>query len=407
MLDRIAPPRMGRSFRWLLASTWVSNIGDGIALAAGPLLIASQTDNAMLVALGGLLQRLPWLVFGLYAGALADRVDRRRMIMVADGLRAVVLGVLGFIIVTGAVNVTVVLVAMLLLGVAEVFVDSSTQTILPMVVDHDDLGVGNARLAGGFLVGNQVVGPPLGAFLFAAGMAVPFVTQALLVALAVVLIARIATPKGAVRDLGGTRILRDIAEGVRWLIRHEAVRTLALIIVAFNVTYGAASSVLVLYALDHLHMTEVGFGLLSTSAAIGGLLSTAMYGRIERRFDLGDVMRVCLLLEVLAHLSFALATSGYVAMVIMFVFGAYNFVWYAVSQTVRQRATPIELQGRVGSVYMVAVFGGIVIGQALGGWIAEQWGLTAPFWFAFVGSGITLALVWRHLSAIAHSDAAT
>jgi predicted MFS family arabinose efflux permease len=405
VVNRIAPARLGRSFRWLLASTWVNNIGDGIALAAGPLLVASQTDNALLVALGGALQRVPWLVFGLYAGALADRVDRRRMIMVADGLRAVVLVLLAGIIITGHVNIAAVLTAMLLLGVAEVFVDSASQTILPMVVDHDDIGIGNARLASGFLVGNQIVGPPVGAFLFAAGMAVPFVTQAVLVALAVFLIAQIATPRGPVRDVGDTHILRDIVDGVRWLIHHDAVRTLAIIIVAFNVTFGAAWSVLVLYALDHLHMSEVGFGLLSTAAAVGGLLSTAMYGRIERRFDLGDVMRVCLLLEVFAHLAFALTTSGYVAMVIMFVFGAYAFVWFAVSQTVRQRATPIELQGRVGSVYMVGVFGGIVLGQVLGGWIAQQWGLTAPFWFAFVGSGVTLALVWRQLSSIAHARA--
>jgi predicted MFS family arabinose efflux permease len=405
VLNRIAPPRMGRSFRWLLASTWVNNIGDGIALAAGPLLVASQTDNALLVALGGVLQRVPWLVFGLYAGALADRVDRRRMIIVADGLRAVVLVVLGFIIFADTITIAVVLVAMLLLGIAEVFVDAASQTILPMVVDHDDIGLGNARLAGGFLVGNQVVGPPLGAFLFAAGMTLPFVTQALLVALAVILIAQITTPRGPVRDLEDTHIVRDIVEGVRWLVHHDAVRTLAVIIVAFNVTFGAAWSVLVLYALEHLHMTEVGFGFLSTAAAAGGLLSTALYGRIERRFDLGDVMRVVLLLEVCAHLAFALTTSGYVAMVIMFVFGAYAFVWFAVSQTVRQRATPMELQGRVGSVYMVGTFGGIVLGQVLGGWIAEQWGLTAPFWFAFIGSGITLALVWRQLSAIAHAEA--
>jgi len=405
VLNRLAPTRMGRSFRWLLASTWVNNIGDGIALAAGPLLVASQTDNTMLVALGAMLQRVPWLVLGLYAGAVADRVDRRRMIMVADGLRTVVLIVLGGIIATGNVTIAAVLIAMLLLGIAEVFVDSASQTILPMVVDHEDIGIGNARLAGGFLVGNQIVGPPLGAFLFAAGMAFPFVVQAVLVALAVVLIAQIATPKGPVREISDSHIVRDIVEGVRWVMRNDAVRTLALIIVAFNVTFGAAWSVLVLYALDHLHMTEIGFGLLSTSAAAGGLLSTALYGRIERRFDLGDVMRVVLLLEVLAHLSFALTTSGHVAMVIMFVFGAYAFVWFAVSQTVRQRATPMELQGRVGSVYMVGVFGGIVVGQALGGWIAGQWGLTAPFWFAFVGSGITLALVWRQLSSIAHAEA--
>ena len=407
MFDRIAPPRMGRSFRWLLSATYVSNIGDGIALAAGPLLVASQTDNAILVAMAALLQRLPWLLLGLYAGALADRIDRRRMVMIADGLRGVVLVGLSVVIVTGAFSIGAVLAAMLLLGVAEVFVDTPSQTLLPMVVDHRDLGLGNARLQAGFLVGNQVVGPPIGAFLFAIGMAVPFVTQAVLVALSVLLVARIATPKGPVRELDDTHVLNDIVEGVRWLVHHAAVRTLAIVIVAFNITWGAAWAVLVLYALDHLNMTEVGFGLLTTSAAVGGLLSTVLYGRIERRFDLGNVMRVCLLLEVVSHLGFALTNSAIVAMALMFVFGAYAFVWGAVSQTVRQRATPMELQGRVGSVYMVCVIGGIVVGQALGGWIAETWGLTAPFWFAFVGSAVTLALVWRQLPAIARTEATT
>lgn len=398
---------MGISFRWLLSATWSNNVADGIALAAGPLLMASLTSNAMLVALAALLQRVPWLLLGLYAGAIADRVDRRRMIIVSDALRAIVVTGLSVILVTGQVSIAAVLILLLLLGVAEVFADSAFQTLLPMMVASDDLGIGNARLQGAFLLGNHIIGPPVGAFLFAAGIAWPFITQAVLVALSVILISRIATPKGAVRETTGTHVLHDIAEGVRWLVHHAAVRTLAVVIVAFNITWGAAWAVLVLYALDHLNMSEVGFGLLTTSAAVGGLLSTVLYGRIERRFDLGNVMRACLLLEVVSHLAFALTTSGTVAMVIMFVFGAYAFVWGAVSQTVRQRATPMELQGRVGSVYMVCVFGGIVIGQALGGWIAETWGLTAPFWFAFVGSGITLVLVWRQLPSIAHTTAAT
>jgi predicted MFS family arabinose efflux permease len=113
-------------------------------------------------------------------------------------------------------------------------------------------------------------------------------------------------------------------------------------------------------------------------------------------------MRACLLLEVLTHLSLALATQGWQAIVVMLVFGSYAYVWLTVSQTVRQRAVPTEFQGRVSSVYMVGLFGGLLIGQALGGWIAEEWGLTAPFWFAFVGSGLTLAVVWRQLAAIAH-----
>lgn len=406
LLDRLAPPRMGSSFRWLLGSSWVTNIGDGIAVAAGPLLVASQTHNAVLVALAGVLQRAPWLVFGLFAGVVADRVDRRVLVMTADGVRAGVVAVLSVFIATGHVDITVVLVAMFLMGTADVFADTTSSTLLPMLVKPDDLGIGNARFQASYLLASQVLGPPIGAFLFGAGMVLPFVTQAVCVGLGVLLVARIATPKGGVRDASDTHLLRDIAEGVRWLVGHAAVRTLALVIVAFNVTWAAAWAVLVLYSLDHLHMGEVGFGLLTTASAVGGLVGTTAYGWIERHVSLATIMRVCLLLEVGMHLTLALTTSGAVAMAVMVVFGAYAFVWVTVSQSVRQRATPTELQGRVAGVYLVGVFGGMVVGQALGGWIAERWGLVAPFWFAFVGSGITLALVWRQLDHIAHAPPA-
>ena len=125
---------MGTSFRWLVASSWTSNLGDGIGLAAGPLLVASQTSDPILVALAGLLQRLPWLLFGLYAGVLADRVDRRLIVVAVDLARAGVLAVLTAMLVTGHVNITVVLVTMFLLGTAETFADTTTGTLLPMVV---------------------------------------------------------------------------------------------------------------------------------------------------------------------------------------------------------------------------------------------------------------------------------
>ena len=326
--------------------------------------------------------------------------------MLSDAVRAGVVAMLCVVIATGRVDIALVLVAMFLLGVTEVFADTTSATLLPMLVERADLGLGNARFQASFLVANQIVGPPLGAFLFAAGMVWPFVVQVVCVALGVVLVARIATPKGGVRGAADSHVTRDIVEGVRWLVHNAAVRTLALVILAFNVTWGAGWSVLVLYSLDHLHMRDIGFGLLTSAAAVGGLVGTSSYGWIERHVALSTVMRVCLLLEVLTHLSLALTTSGTVAIAIMVVFGAYAFVWGTVSQTVRQRVTPTELQGRVGSVYLVALFGGLVIGQALGGWLAETWGLTAPFWFAFVGSGLTLVLVWRQLANIAHAQPA-
>src|SRR3712207_5402718 len=149
LVEAVLPARMGTPFRWLVGSSWVGNLGDGIALAAGPLLVASQTQDPLLVALGALLQRLPWLLFGLHAGVLADRVDRRRLVIAVDLARAGVLVVLAAALLTGDVGIAVVLTALFVLGVAEVFADTGTGTLLPMVVARSDLGIGNARLMAG------------------------------------------------------------------------------------------------------------------------------------------------------------------------------------------------------------------------------------------------------------------
>jgi predicted MFS family arabinose efflux permease len=138
--------------------------------------------------------------------------------------------------------------------------------------------------------------------------------------------------------------------------------------------------------------------------AIGGIAGTTAYGWITRRVSLGDIMRIGLIIETLTHLSLALTTTPAVAMVIFFVFGAHAFIWGTTSITVRQRAVPTELQGRVSSVNSVGVFGGIVFGSATGGLIAQRWGITAPFWFAFVGSAIFVVLIWGQLAHIAHAD---
>lgn len=404
VIEAVAPARLGPGFRHLMASAWVSNLGDGIALAAGPLLVASQTRSPALVSMAMLLVGLPWLLFGLFAGAVADRVDRLRMVVVANLLRSVVLAVLCVTIVTGVVNIALVLGAMFLLGTAEVFADTAYRTFLPMLVDKADLGIANARLQAGFITLNQFAGAPLGAALFAVGMAVPFGAQILCGLLGVVLATRIALPPGPVRGEVDTHVLRDIGEGLRWLMGNAPVRTLALVIVTFNITWAAAWSILVLYSLDVLHMGPIGYGLLTSAAAAGGLVGTFLYGWLERHVPLATLMRACLSLEVVMHLGFAVTRVPWIAVLIMFGFGVYAFAWGTLSQAVRQRAVPMEFQGRVGSVYSVSIFGGTVIGSGLGGLIAQHGGVLAPFWFAFVGSGVTLALVWRQLGHIAHAD---
>lgn len=404
LVETIAPRRLGLDFRWLVASSWVTTLGDGIALAAGPLLIASQTHDAGVVALAALLNWAPQLLFGLYAGALADRLDRRLIVVTVNLVRVVVLAVLAGSIVTDLVSVPVVLGSLFLLGSAEVFADNTSSTLLPMLLGRADLALGNARLMSGFITFNQLAGPPIGAALFAAGAAWPFVTQAVLVLAGAGLVSRIALPPHGRAPEERTHMRADVAEGFRWVLHHPAVRTLVLTIFTFNITFGAAWSVLVLYATQRLDMGAVGFGLLTTTSAVGGLAGTAAYGWITARVSLGNIMRVGLVYETLTHLSLALTRSPAVALAIFFGFGAHAFIWGTTSATVRQRAVPTALQGRVGSVNMLGVCGGLVIGAAIGGQLARHWGVTAPFWFAFAGSALFVVLIWRQLRHIAHDD---
>lgn len=405
LLDLIAPPRLGTPFRWNLASVWVSNLGDGIALAAGPLLVASQTRNPLLIAAAAMAQRAPVLLVGLLAGALADRVDRTRLVVLANLLRALVLGALVVTIVTGWVSITLVLVAVFAIGLAEQFADSASRAVLPMLIDKADLPIGNARHMAGYLVANEFLGPPLGAFLFAAGMALPFTAQAGALLLAAWLFTRMGLPRGGVREVVETHISRDIIDGLRWIWGNAPVRTLSLIIFLFNLTWGAPWGVLVLWAQERLGVGPVGFGLLSTASGIGGMFAVASFDRLQRRVSLAQLMKGCLTLEVVVHLGFALTSRWWIALVLMFVFGSYVFVWGSVSSAVRQRATRHEFQGRVASVYSFGLAAGLLVGQFLGGLIATHFGPAAPFWFAFVGSGLTLALVWPRLGDIAHATA--
>ena len=407
LLGLLLPARLGTRFRWLVASSWTSNLGDGFALAAGPLLVASQTRDPTLVALATLLQRLPWLLFAIPAGVLADRRGRSAIVATVDVARTAVLALLALAIISGRVDIAIVLAALFVLGTAEVFGNTAMAALPPLLVGRGDLVLANARLQTGLVVVFQLVGPPVGAALFALSVPLPFAAQALLVALGALFIVRVRAGTPSAPATTARRLRGDVVEGLRWVRHNAPVRTLVLTILTFNVTFGAAWSVLVLYARERLGMDAVGFGLLTTALAVGGIAGTGSYGWITQRVSLFNLMRVGLVIETFTHLALALTTRPLVALLVMVVFGAHAFIWGTTSVTVRQRAVPNELQGRVGSINSLATFTGIVVGSALGGPIAARWGITAPFWFAFAGSAVFVVAIWRELAHIAHQDQLT
>lgn len=385
-----------------MSSSWTTNLGDGIALAAGPLLIASVTDNAGLIGLAWMLARLPWLLFGLYAGVVADRLDRRVIMITANALRAGLLAVFAAAIAYDMVGVAAIFAALFVLGVAEVFADNTASTLVPMVTAIPDLTTANARLTVGFMTLNQLAGPPIGAALFAIGLWLPFATQAVIMALGAVMISRVAGVSGRpMNEASSNSLPTAIAEGVRWLWRHPRVRTLAILIFAFNITFGAAFSVLVVLASDRLGLDELGYGLLIGSSAVGGVIGATAYGWTERRIGVVSIMRLGLIIETITHLVLATSTAAPPAFAILVLFGAHAAMWGTLSTSIRQAAVPLEYQGRVSSVYQLGLQAGLVIGAGLGAAIAAAAGVTAPYWFGFVGSALLLALIWSRISNIA------
>ncbi len=402
ILEGVLPARLGRSFRWLWTASLADNLADGILLAAAPLLVASLTEDPFPVAMAVFLQRLPWLVFSLLAGAVVDRVDRRRLSILVGLVRAAIVGVLVVAIATGGLNIAVVYVVAFLLGTAETFADNAASTLVADTVPHGGLGIANARLVASLMVTNHLIGPPIGAFLFGLGRVHPFTTYVVLMAAGALLVTRVRPDP--VEHRGERRAVRhEIAEGLRWLWHHPPVRTLAITITGFNVTFGAAMAVQVLYARQRLGLDDLGFGLFLAASAVGGIVGSSAYGALERRFPLGTLMRVSLVLETLVHLTLAVLRSPWLAGGVMFVLGAYASVWGTTANTVRQRAVPSRLLGRVGSVYMLGSLGAIAVGTVIGGALAEWGSITTPLWFAGIGSAVMTAALWRQFPLIAHA----
>jgi MFS family permease len=406
LIARVAPPALGRDFRWLWAQATITNLGDGMLLAAGPLLVTTITREPFAVAASVFLQHLPWVLFGIPAGAIIDRVDRRRLTIGVNVLRGAVLLALTASILTGTIDLWIIFLTVFLLGTAEAFTDNASSALVATHVPKEHLGVANSRMSGTGILGNQLLGPPLGAILFGVGMAIPFGVDAICVLLGAVLVSRIATTVAPVVPPERRHIRHEIADGARWLWHHPPIRALALTIFSFNVTFGMTYGLYVLLAKERLGLDDLGYGLLLTVAAIGGIAGSVAYPTLERRFSLATLMRAGLLLETVTHLIFAVTTLPIVAAATMLLFGVHETIWGTTSTTVRQRTVPSSFLGRVTSVYMLGLFGGLVIGSIIGGAVAQRFGITAPFWLAFVGSALILAVIWRTLDDIAHAPIA-
>ena len=390
--------RLGADFTKLWTAAAVSNIGDGVTMVAGPLLVASLTTDPAAVAGAVFAQQLPWLLFALISGAWADRLDRRRLVVAVDLIRAAALVVLTVAITAGAVSVPLIYAVFFLLGTAETLADTAAAAFVPAIVPAASLPTANSLLSATFTVANQFAAKPLGAWLFVVAAALPFGVNAISFVLAAALIAGMrSVPAPPPRTTHPRSLRADITAGLRWLWRHRLLRTLAVTMAFGNLVFCAAFAVFVLYSASRLGLSSVGYGVLLTTFAVGGLLGTLVAPGLLRTVGATTLLRAGLLVEIALHAILAATTSPVAAGAIIIVFGVHTVVWGVVVTTIRQRAVPSALFGRVTSVYSLLDLGGAALGSLLGGLVAQAYGLVATFWTAAVAMGVIAVCAWGPL----------
>ncbi|SCF27052.1 Predicted arabinose efflux permease, MFS family [Micromonospora purpureochromogenes] len=404
-MTAVSSPRLGPDFARLWTASAVANLGDGVTMIAGPLLVASISDDPAAVAAAAVAPQLPWLLFALVSGALVDRFDRRRLVVAVNLARGAVLAALAVAVLAGAATVPLICLAFFLTGVGETLADTASGALLPALVPAEQLERANGRLFATFVLGNQFAAKPLGAYLFGLGAALPFAVDAASFGLAALLVAllrwRPTPPAGPTPDGGARHSLRaDVAAGLRALWSVPVLRSLAVCIAVMNVAFCAAFAAFVLYARQRLGLGDVGYGVLLTASAVGGLAGTALAGRLKTRFGAPALLRVGLLVEVGLQLVLATTRQPWIAGAALAVWGGHAMIWGVLVVSLRQRLVPDRLRGRVNSGYALADLGGAAVGTALGGLLAQATGaITAPFWMAAGALTVLTVAVWRRLAA--------
>jgi MFS family permease len=375
---------LGRRYWTLWASSAFANLGDGVLQVAIALIAVDLTRSPGLVAGVALANKLPWLFLALPAGALADRLDRRMTMLWANAARVALIGGLAAAAAVDAASIGLLYAVSLGLGIAEVLFDTSSQTIMPAVVDKPDLSRANGRLFAAELVMNQFVGPPLGGYLMAAAAAAAVGVSAGTYAVAFVALLALRGTYRTTRSGPAVRLRTDIAEGVRYLMRHRLLRTLGWLLGAQNLLTSAGAAVFVLYATSDdygLGLSDEGVGLLFTVMAVGGVAGSFVGAPLERRMGRSAVLTLCVVAGGVAWLIPGVSRNV-VLVALGFILTGTASMWNVVTVSLRQRVIPDELLGRVNSAYRLLGWGSLPIGAGLGGLVGELLGVRAVFVFS-------------------------
>lgn len=398
-------------FRRFWLSGFLADFGDGVRLAAFPLLALQFTHASVAVAAVTAVQGLPWLVAGPLFGVMVDRTDRRQLMMIVNAVQTLVLTVLAVAVVTHHAGLLLVYLAAFVTGLGGALRGAARSASVPQLVASADLDKANGRVIAGQIVGNELAGPAAGGWLFGLAAVLPFAVNAGALGIAVLLLMTLPSVFRPVpRELGSvpasrlSTVRRDTAEGFRWLWRHTDIRDLTVAVGVISAADAAWFAVLVLYVTEILRQRSGVYGLLLAGAALGGIAAGALGTRLTRR--LGSWRSVVIAGVILAatQAGLGLTSNVMVAAVLLAVSSGAFAVFNMTAVTMRQRTVPAGLLGRVNTLYGTVALGTEALGALGGGALAVVAGVRAPM---LVGAVpilvITSMLAWRYWRVVSQT----
>jgi MFS family permease len=386
-------------------SGFLADFGDGVRLAAFPLLAAEFTRSAFAVAAVTAVQSLPWLLLGSGLGVIVDRRDRRRLMVVVDITRAALIAGLAAAVLVHRAGLALIYLTALLTGAGSALRDTAAVTCIPQLVDPANLDRANGRVIAGKVVGNELAGPAVGGWLFGLAAALPFAVNAGTLGIAVLLLLTLpGVFAPARRDREGRASLspsasvrQDLHEGLRWLWQHRDVRDVTITAGVVSALDAAWFAVLVLYVIRVLHQQPGAYGVLLAIGALGGVLTGAAGTSLTRRVGPWRSLLLAGLAMAVTQAGLGLTGSVVIAAAMLFVSSAAFALFNMTAVTMRQRLVPAPLLGRVTSLYGTVAQGAETLGAIAGGALATAAGIRAPMLAGAVPiAAVTAALAWRH-----------
>jgi MFS family permease len=393
------PLRRNRDFVTLLVSQSISAGGDAVSATALPLLVLALTGSGLVMGIVGAINTSADFVIGTFAGALADRGDRKRMMFVADLGRAVLTALIPLSVLLGGPTVAVIALVAAPMAILRAFFRAGYLAAMPNLVGRSQLARGNGVLETAYSA-SFIVGPSVAGLLVTViGPGVTLALDAASFAISSVGLLLIRRELKAPADRPPSRIVDDIREGVVYVARHPVLRTVVLVFATTSAVLTPIAAAMTFRIVVDLGESPAAFGLTLTGLGVGTMVGAIFAARFGPGTNVARVMVIAVFLMGAPIVAAAAVPSLPAIVVLTALSGAGEAALVVVYVSVRAANSPDALVGRIASTARVMALGLMPIGSLVGGILIDAIGGTETL--AILGASICfLALVFSQVDAL-------